>query len=265
MIRKFTAVLYDTMLEIMHRKMLYLYAAVTVLITLIFLLVPSVSIDGRSIIDNNPTVQSFASTLIAQLFSKYMGFAMFLMVFGAAGLLPSYLNKGRVELNLSKPISRINLLLIKFCSVYLIMIGVMTLMCLPLWLVLSFRLDGPIWSFFPGLLVACIEFLVIYSIVFILGLLSNSTAVAIIGYFALSIGTGLLAKREFAYGFLGKAWQVTFDTIYNILPKMDEISDNIVSLISSEGLTNFYAIWSSVLFAAVMILLSILIFRKTDY
>ena len=187
------------------------------------------------------------------------------MSVGAAGLLPSYLNKGRIELNLSKPISRIKLLLMKFSSVYLIMIAVMTLMCLPLWLVLSFRLDGPIWSFFPGLLVAFIEFLVIYSIVFILGLLSNSTAVAIIGYFALSIVTGLLAKREFVYNFLGKAWQVSFDTIYNILPKMDQISDNIVSLILSSGLANFYAIWSSVLFAAVMILVSILVFRKTDY
>ncbi len=263
--RKFAAVLYDSMLEIIHRKMLYLYGAVTVLITLIFILVPSVSIDGHSVIDNNPTAQSFVSTLIAQLFSKYMGFAMFLMVFGAAGLLPSYLNKGRVELNLSKPISRIKLLLMKFCSVYLIMIAVMVLMCLPLWLVLSFRLDGPIWTFFPGLLVGCIEFLVIYSIVFILGLVSSSTAVAIIGYFALSIATGLLAKREFAYGFLGKAWQVAFDTIYHILPKMDQIADNTTSLILNEGLTNFYAVWSSVLFAAVMILLAVFIFLKKDY
>lgn len=263
--RKFTAILYDTTLEIMHRKMLYFYGGVTVLMTLIFILIPGISINGHDIIDSDPTAQAFAGTLVARFLSGYIGFAMFLMVFGSAGLLPSYLNKGRVELNISKPISRPGLLLMKFFAVYLVMIAILALMCLPLWVVLSIRLESLLWSFLPGLMIAFIGFLIIYSIVFLLGLASQSPAVAIIGYFALSFGTSLLAKREFVYSLLGETWQTVLNTIYHILPKMDEVSDNIISLMQGEGLTNTYAIWSSLLFAAVMMFLAVYIFGKKDY
>lgn len=262
---KFRAILYDTMLEIMHRKMLYVFAIVTVLITLVFLAMPGLSVNGESILDSDPTSQEFAKTLVAQFLSQYIGFVLFFLVFGAAGMLPSYLNRGRVELNLSKPISRTGLLLMKFAAVYLIMVALMALMCLPLWLALSIRLEGIIWSFLPGFLIACIDFAIIYSIVFLLGLISSSTAVAIIGYFALSVATGLLSKREVIYQLLGETWQKILNTVYHILPKMNQVEENITSLMQSNGLDNIYAIWSSLVFAVVMMLLAIYFFRKKDY
>lgn len=263
--RKFMAILYDTFLEVVHRKMLYLYGAVTFIVLLIFILIPNIQIDGQSIIDDDPLIMGFIGEVLARFITGYFDFSILLMVFGSAGLLPAYLNKGRIELNLSKPISRPSLLMMKFTSVYFIMISILILMCLPLWAVLSIRLGDVMWSFFPGLGMAFVEFFMIYCILFILGLVSRSTAVGIIGYFAISMGTSLLAKREFAYSILNETWQTVLDTIYHILPKLSEVSDNTLTVIQNVGITNSYAIWSSLLFCVILILGSIYIFMKKDY
>jgi len=263
---KFFAILYDTFLEIRSGKIIWLYAAVMVVLVLVFSLFPSIKIDGTGLDDINLLSPEMASDMIAFFFNGFFGFVIFLMVFGSAWLLPSYLNKGRIELVLSKPIDRFKLLSMKFLAVYLIKSLILIAMSVPIWIVLSIRLDNFSGYFFIGLLYGCLQFLAVYVIVFAFGLFGRSGALAVMGYFIVGIVTGLLSNREVVYNFLGDSvWKTIIDIVYYILPKLNEMDANFKPLMTGEGFIDTFSIYTTFGFSAVLFLLTLLIFKKRDY
>jgi ABC-type transport system involved in multi-copper enzyme maturation permease subunit len=263
---KFLSIFYDSFLEIKAGKAIYLYGIVTFFTILIFSLIPSIEIQGRDLFGADQIASGFIGELIFNLYKGFFEFIIFLMVFGSAWLIPAYLNKGRIELALSKPINRINLISLKFASVFLIMIVLLTVMMSLIWLTISIRLDHFNGGFFLGLIFGWFDFLIIFMVIYSIGILSRSGAVSLIAYFIIKIVSGLLASREIIYGFLGEsAWKVILDIIYYILPKFGQITDNYISLMKGDGLTNGFAIWTTLAFSAVLYSVTVLIFRKRDY
>jgi len=263
---KFAAILYDSFLEIKSGKVIYLYAAVTFLMILLFTLLPSMNINGEDLFDSGLLSGGMLEGLLARFFSGFFGFIIFLMVFGSAWLLPSYLSKGRSELVLSKPISRPGLMFNKFFAVFLIKATILALISTMIYIILAFRVGGFSGLYFYGLFIAIVELLIVYSIVFVVGILSRSGALALMGYFVISIVAGLLTGRELVYGFLGETiWKTILDVTYHILPKFDNIDSNIVSLMSGQGLVDTYAIYSSLGFSVIIYLIALIVFRRRDY
>jgi len=263
---KFAAILYDSFLEIKSGKVIYLYAAVTLIMILIFALVPSMNINGENMFDSGLLSEQMVSGIFAHFFSGFFGFVIFLMVFGSAWLLPSYLSKGRSELILSKPIGRPALMLMKFTSVFLIKAAILALISTAIYIILAIRLGSFSIQYFYGLFIAFIILLIVYSIVFVIGILSRSGALALMGYFVVSIASGLLSNREMVYGFLGDSvWKKILDVTYHILPKFNDIDSNIISLMNGQGFVDGYAIYSSLGFSVVIYLIALLIFRRRDY
>ncbi|MBN2226038.1 MAG: ABC transporter permease subunit [candidate division Zixibacteria bacterium] len=263
---KFLAILYDSFLEIRNGKILYLYGCVVLFLLMLFTLIPNVNIMGEDVLNSDFLTPDLVAKVNGYFFDGYWGFVMFLMVFGTAWLLPSYLSRGRIELALSKPIDRFSLLSMKFLSVYLIMLSILTVMSVPIWLILSLRLGVFAWSFFYSLFFSYVIFLCVFAIVFFFGVLSRSGALAVMGYFVISVVGSILTGREAVYGFLGETvWTTILDTIYYILPKLGEMSDNYTALIAGDGLINGFAIWTSLAFTAVIYLLTLLVFNRRDY
>ncbi len=264
--RKFSAIFYETFLEIKNSKMLYVYGIITVFNLLIFGLLPSVKIQGENIFESGMISPEMIVEGIGYLFQNYIGFIIFLMVFGSAWLVPSFQSKGRIELTLSKPLSRINIAGMKFISVFVIKSIIMIIIVSLLWFVISIRINQFVWGFFLGLYLALLQFLIVYAIVFFFGISSRSGALTIVGYFVLRIGADLLASRELVYQFIGESfWTDLIDVIYHILPKIGEMNNNYRHLIAGEGFIETYTTWSSLGFAAVLFLLSLLIFHRKDY
>lgn len=263
---KFMAVMGDSLLEVRDRKIFYLYWAVTLVMLLVFALTPNLKVNGNDIFGSLSSSPETIMQVQSGFFDGFFGFMLFLMVFGSAGLVPSFLSKGRVELTLSKPISRYRLLSMKFLSVFIIMCGILIVSTTILWGVLSFRLGVTSGYFFYGLLFACLEFLAIYAIVFFLGAIAHSSVVAIMGYFIIRVGSDLLANREVVYRFLGDSiWKTILDTAYHILPKIGEMSDNFGSLMMGHGLVRAYPIYSTLGISLVIFLIALLVFRRRDY
>ncbi len=264
---KFLAILYDSFLEVKDRKIFYLYLLIAAVMVLFFAVIPgSLKINGRGIIESGIVDEAMITDVLAHFFNGFFGFMIFLMVFGSAGLVPSFLRKGRVELNLSKPINRYWLISMKFFAVFLIMIAILTLVATVVWLTISLRTGLFFGGYFYGLLLSFVQFLIVYSIVFIIGILTNSGAAAIMGYFIIRIGAGLLAGREVIYGFLGDSvWKTILDVLYHILPKIGEMSGNYISLMTGNGPGDIYPVWSSLFFAAAVFLLALLYFNRRDY
>ncbi|MFH1700088.1 MAG: hypothetical protein ABIE07_05825 [Candidatus Zixiibacteriota bacterium] len=263
---KFRAILYDSFLEIKVRKIFYLYWIVALINILIITFLPDLNINGTNIMESEIIPPEFLNEALSHYFGNFFGFFMMLMVFGAAGLLPSFLSRGRVELALSKPTNRYNLLFMKFFSIYLIHIIVLAIVSIVILLTIIIRIGTYPGGFFYGLLYAAIQFLIIYSIVYFLGLWSNSAGIAIMGYFMIYFAGSLLSSREAIYSFLNsQAWKNILDTTYHILAKISEISDNYVPIISQNGRIDYYPIWSSLLFGALLLLIGFLIFKRRDY
>ena len=264
---KFLAILHDTFLEVKDRKVFYVFIAITVIMVLVFGILPgAVKIGGQGLLEQDFLDPEIVTEFLSRFFDGFFGFFIFLMVFGSAGLIPAYLRKGRVELNLSKPLGRPRLISFKFISVFLVKITIIVISLSLVWLTICLRAGFYYGDYWYGILLLIVQFLMVYGIVFFFGVLSNSTVAAIMGYFVLRIGSDLLSGREILYSFLGDSvWKNIFDVAYNILPKFGEFSSNYISLMTGDGLGDAYAIWSTFLFSAVLYSLALLYCNRKDY
>lgn len=263
---KFSAILYDSFIEIKSGKMLYIFGAVAFLVMLIILVIPSISIQS----DDFDGGSAFADNLIGGaagiFFDKFLGFMVFLMYLGTAWLIPSFLKRGRIELLLSKPISRMKLLSYKFISVYLIMAAILFITAVILWIALSLRLASIPAGLPAVLLSAFTEYLVIFAIIFALGIFTRSGAFALMGYFILKIVSGLLVSREIVYGFFDNTViRTILDILYHILPKFSEMTENLEGLVTGDSYISIYPIISTLGFGLILFIITLLVFQKRDY
>jgi ABC-type transport system involved in multi-copper enzyme maturation permease subunit len=264
---KFLAILSDTVLEIRDRKIIYVFIAITIIMILVFGILPgAININGQNVLQKEMLDPDMVAEFLSRFFDGFFGFFIFLIVFGSAGLIPAYLRKGRVELNLSKPLSRMKLITYKYISVFLTMIAIMIISLSLVWLTICLR-GGIFYGYYwYGAMLLTVQLLMVYGIIFFFGVLSNSTVAAIMGYFVLRIGSDLLSGREIIYPLLGDSvWKTILDSAYNVLPKFGEFSKNYISLMTGKGLGDTFALWTTFLFSAILFLLALIYFNRKDY
>ena len=263
---KFRAIFHDTLLEIKSGKIFYVYILVTVVVLLIVSLISRFDVSRQDITSYGIIKSEFIVRMMVGFYDGFWGFAFLLMLFGVAWHMPSYMSKGRVELVLSKPISRSSLLLLKFLSLYLIKMAIFVTMSVLIWIVVSLK-AGVFWTGAGwGLLFAFLHFLVIFVIVFAISVVSRSGALAIMGYFAIRAGSDFLAKREALYDFLNdKTAESILDAVYYVSPKIGEMAANFDSLMIGQGFVNSFAIFSNIVLAVVFFALTALYFARKDF
>lgn len=263
---KFKAIFIDSFWEICAGKMLYIYSAVALFMAFIMILFPSIKIDGQSILNGEVIGEGIIGGMSGMFFDQFIGFMIFLIYLGTAWLIPAFLKKGRIELSLSKPISRINLLTQKYISLYSLSMLILTITSITLWVVLSFRLDNFDTGIFASLTAGYIEYFVIFSIIFAFGVITRSGAFALMSYFLIKIVSGLLASREMVYGFVEEGTLTYFlDTLYYILPKFQDMNKSLMAFIADDPGIDYSPILSTLLFALVLYGLTAWVFQKRDY
>ena len=263
---KFKAIFIDSFWEIRAGKMLYIYAVVALLTAFVMALIPSIEIGGQSILNGEMIGESVIGGMSGMFFEQFIGFMIFLIYLGTAWLIPAFLKKGRIELSLSKPISRLSLLTQKYLSLYLVSILILTIVSIIVWVVLSFRLDNFDTGIFVSLTAGYIEFFVIFSIIFAFGVITRSGAFALMAYFLVKIVSGLLASREMAYNFVEEGTLTYFlDTLYHILPKFKDMNKSLMAFIADDPFIDYYPIWSTLLFAILLYSITAWVFQKRDY
>ncbi len=264
---KFAAIFYDSFLEIKDRKIFYFIFGISAILMIIFALIPnSLQINGQKVMESGLVSPDMVREVISGFFGQYFGFVLFLLVFASAGLMPHYLSKGRVEIVLSKPIHRMSLISQKFISVFIWMCIIFVIATLSIWLTMVIRLGVFDAGFLAGMAYGFLEFLVIYVIVFAFGVLTNSTAVAIIGYFVIKVVTDMLTGRKVLEALLGDSvWMDIINGLYHVLPKTGEMARQYGYLMEGRGIIDYYPIWSSLVFAAVVYGLILLYQSRKDY
>ena len=220
-----------------------------------------------------------ASFWLLQLYNSSAWAIMLFGLFGTAGLIPSFVNKGTAELFLSKPLTRPNIFIARITGA----IGSITMNVLfftvGIWLVFGIKLG--VWNagFLASALLTSYIFACFFSIAVISGIITQSTGVAILMGFMFSIFAGALETREF---FLYKIWDnsiyhTTLDILYYCTPQLKAMENSAGTLIGVMKLPDIPQFANrpqeftilpflySTLSAGALYVLAILYYRRKDY
>ncbi len=196
----------------------------------------------------------------------YAGLVLF-GVFATAGLIPEMLEKGTIDLFLSKPIARWALLSGKYAGAAVVVLGNVLYFIGSLWLI--FGAKTGVWNlnFLLSALTVTFVFACLYAIVVVLGVVSRNTALSIIGAFLyLFVISSLLYHREQSLYLISAngLYRGAVDGLYYVLPQLSAMQDNIARQITN-GTIDWRPFLQSTLSSAVIFAGGAALFSRKDF
>jgi ABC-type transport system involved in multi-copper enzyme maturation permease subunit len=268
------ALIRDTFREAFARKIFWGLFGLSTLMILFFLFllridlmeggVAFVSAFGR--FNGTRDVDKLVRGVYGGIATFLYSWAMFLAVFASAGLIPSVLEPGRIELLLSKPVSRTHILLGRYVGNVLVVSCNIIYLVLGVWAILGVKTG--IWSpvFLISIATTIFTFAVLLSVVILIGVLFESAALATMVVSALMIMSLILAQTSTMLRLLSSEWsRQIWRTLYYSLPKVYDMGRMTLDAIQSRTFDGFMPIWTSALFALVVLGCSLLIFARRDF
>ena len=191
---------------------------------------------------------------------------MFLAVFASAGLIPSVLEPGRIELLLSKPVSRTHILLGRYAGNVLVISCNVIFLVLGVWTILGVKTG--IWSktFLVSIATSIFIFAVLLTVVVLIGVLFESAALATMITVGLMIMSPILAQTSTMLRLLSSEWsRQIWRTLYYTFPKVYDLGKMTLDAIQSQTFEGYMPIWTSALFGVVMLSAALAIFARRDF
>jgi len=268
------ALIRDTFREAFARKIFWgLFGLSTVMILFFLFLLRIDLVEGglaavsafgqfKTTRDVDRVVRGVYGGIAAFLYS----WGMFLAVFASAGLIPSVLEPGRIELLLSKPVSRTHILLGRYVGNVLVVSCNIIYLVLGVWIILGIKTG--MWSplFLVSIATTIFAFAVLLSVVILIGVLFESAALATMVAAALMVMSIILAQTTFMLKLLSSEWsRQIWRTLYYVLPKIYDLGGMTLNAIQSRSFDGFMPIWTSAVFAAVVLGCSLLVFARRDF
>lgn len=191
---------------------------------------------------------------------------MALSVFASAGLVAAVFEPGRIELLLSKPVSRTHLLLGRYLGNVLVVAANIIYLVAGSWIIFGIKTN--VWGagFLVSSLCTVFIFSVLLAVLVLVGVLWDSSAVAIMTTFAIMIITPILAQKTTIERLLSSEWsRNVVRVLYYVLPKTSDVSVIIRHLILSEPVESWMPIWSTAIFGAVVLGLGLWRFQRRSF
>ena len=269
------ALIVDTFREALARWIFIGLFALSTLMVLFFLFVLKIDLVEGAL----ATISIFGQTsprtqdVERLIMGVYGGIATFLYswgmalaVFASAGLIPRVLEPGRIELLLSKPVSRTHILLGRFAGNILVVAGNIVYLVLGVWLILGVKTK--IWrpEFLVTIAAAVFTFSVLLTVVVLLGVLVESTALATMVTMGLMILSAVLAQTPLMMRLLSSETSRTiWRTLYYALPKVYDLGSMTLNFVRRMPVETWTPVWSSALFGAVVLSAALAIFARKDF
>jgi ABC-type transport system involved in multi-copper enzyme maturation permease subunit len=275
---KIVALIMQTLRELIAKATLIFLAGISTLIIVVLLLGLSsteapggvmLTIFGLPI---TPAVTQEQLVQIASMFQATLAGGLFggLVLFGVfatAGVIPEMLEKGTVDLYLSKPLPRWELLLGKFLgAVFVVLVNVVYFIG-ALWMI--FGLKVGVWNagFLVSSLTVTFVFACLFSIVAHLGVTSRNMAIPIIGAFLYLFIIGpILENREHTLYLISgnEVYRSMIDAVYWVLPQLSAMQDAIKRSITGQP-GGWVAFLQSFLSASAILGWGAWIFQNRDF
>jgi len=189
-----------------------------------------------------------------------------LSIFATAGLVPQMLEKGYIDLLLSKPLYRWQLFLSRFIGAILIIACNVAYLIGGTWLILGAKTG--IWHFQSLLVIPMVvlAFAMLFASMSLIGVLSRSASVTVMISFSLIFLSPLLQHHDMIYSLLtSKVYYFILEGVYHLLPKVSEISQITEALVSGKPVESWSAVWTSALSSLAILAGATFIFQRKDY
>jgi ABC-2 type transport system permease protein len=268
------ALIQDTFREAFARRIFWGFfgCCTALLLFLIFILrvdvvegaLATISIFGQSLpsVGVRNLVEQTQSVIATVLYSV----GMLLAVFASAGLVSAMFEPGRIELLLSKPVSRVHLLLGRYAGNVLVVSANILYLVAGSWIV--FGIKTGVWGagFLLSSLCTVFVFSVLLAVIVLVGALWDSAAVAIMVTFAIMIVTTFLGQILTIERLLSSEWsRQVVRILYYALPKIWDIGVIIRRMILNEPIESWMPVWSTAIFGAVVLAIGAWRFQKRSF
>jgi ABC-type transport system involved in multi-copper enzyme maturation permease subunit len=194
------------------------------------------------------------------------GVGLFLSIFATANLVPVMVEKGYVDLLLSKPLSRTALFLGRYLGA-LSVVGInLFYLVTGVWLVLGLKTG--VWRM--GIFKAGGVILLMYGIflgfMMMVGVLTRSSSITImLSYILFPLTMFLSVRKGLTVMLTSKALVWLIDGLYWVLPKISEVAVLMTALASGSPLPSLMPLLTSMLFGAGCLALATVYFARKDY
>ena len=191
---------------------------------------------------------------------------IFLSLFATSSLIPSMLDPGNIDLFISKPVSRVMIISGRFLGSVAIVAFNVFYMIIFSWLTIS--LKSGIWNvgFLYAALMIVLAFTILFTLMTFLGLLTKSGPFSLMLTYLILFFSPLLIQRDKIYALLSdKFYAYLLDGLYHFLPKTAELGQITGQLVRGAEVSDWLPLWSSLLFAVILFLLSGIIFQRKNF
>jgi ABC-type transport system involved in multi-copper enzyme maturation permease subunit len=271
-----TALIQDTFREALARRVFWgLFVLSTAMILFILFLlridvvegaVSTVGIFGTSLSRRIWNPERLVNHAHAAVAAFLYTFGMLLALFASATLMPSMLEPGRIELLLSKPVSRPHLILGRYIGNLLVVSVNIGWLFTGVWLILGWKTR--IWhtGFLWAIVTTIAAYAVLLAVIVLVSVVWESAALATMVPVALVIMSPILAQRETMEKLLSsdlsrRIWNV----FYYVVPKIYEIGRITRRFTFGQPVDDWMPVWSSAAFGFTVLAAGIWIFAKRDF
>jgi ABC-type transport system involved in multi-copper enzyme maturation permease subunit len=188
-----------------------------------------------------------------------------LALFATAPTIGHLLERGRVDLLLSKPIGRLSILGGHVGAVLFTVALMGVYLFGAVWLVMALKSD--IWNgrFLLSLFVVMGAFAAMYGVVVFVGVSMQNTAIALMATYGLIFLSLILALRDQLLPIMNRTGRTIFEAAYHVLPNFAEVTPIVVQLSGNEAVADTYPLISTLLFGVVVYAAAGVVFLRRDY
>ena len=258
--------------ESINRRMALVAFGLAIIIAIVFnwgVHLKPIGTDFMVVLGNHP--MGPASLAVPALFAseaKFTGFIWLVVgIFAAVPVIASTLDKGWLELTLSKGTARWRILLGSYfggITIYLCTIAVAALpLAFRLWLVTGI---GP-KPLLIAILIQTVGFAALVALAMFATIPQLSSALAMVLSLVVWIASPYLAQRQdtFYTLFTSNFSRGIIEWMYRILPKTSELDSLSANYITDGHLTSWWPIWSTMVFTLVVISLTLYLLRRKSF
>ena len=188
-----------------------------------------------------------------------------LALFASAPLFTTLIDGGHIDLLLSKPMSRWQLLGGHVLGVWGTMLGLVVYLLGGVWLLMSIK--SGVWNprFLLAIFLVVGLFAVMYGVVVLMGTWTESTALSLIVAYGLIFASLVLAGVDQITPQLSAASRATFYALYHVLPNFAEVTTLVSRLARGQAVADWYPLISSLFFGTGCYAVGAWIFQTRDF
>lgn len=192
-----------------------------------------VRMDGNNSLSIEQLVLGFESGFSAVLYFL----CTFLAIFATAHLVPRLQEKGTIDLYLSRPVSRVKLLLSRYIAGLILAASNLVYLLGSVWAIVAWKTHVMHPRFLLAGAIILFVIATLLAFAFLVGVVTSSTAVSIMTSYGLFFFSLMLVAHERIEAAVSKEWQAwMIKTLYWVIPKTAELGQAVVAFVGGERL-----------------------------